>query len=121
MKALISFIVFLLILLLAEIATAETIVLPMPAGDGFRVIEKDPHRPAPAPKEYVWVKVAKSREELRQDVFKRRSAVEYNRQINAVNRRGLYTVRYGRRQRYYLPTQKVTPISKWKWVRKESQ
>lgn len=117
MKKLLLFLLFLLFLLIAEIAHAETIIVPLPANTGHKVIQLE-NRTVSKPKvEYVWVKVKKTKEELRHERYLRRLEVCRRRQIQRLNR-----INRGTCYRAYVPPP-LKPITKWKWikVRKDSQ
>ena len=106
------------ILLIAGAAHAETIIVPLPADTGHKVIQLENRTVSGCKKvEYVWIMVKKTTEELRYERYLRRLEVCRRRQIKRLNR-----INRGTCYRAYVPPP-LKPIVKWKWikVRKDSQ
>ena len=99
------------ILLIAGAATAETIIVPRQP-NGYKVIEKGEQicvSLVPTEKvEYEWIKVWKTKSELRYEKWQRAREVARRKQIRRMNRRAGYRLSY---------EEKMPPLRKWKWVR----
>ena len=103
--------------LLIATATAETIIVPKaPAGSGYRIIEEGNY-PLDDKPAYEWVKVWKTKEEIREEVYQRKITIRQNRWIKAQNRAGQFRYIRGRWKRIYLPIQRLKPLRKYRWVR----
>lgn len=123
MKNLIKLIVTLLIAFLAFMygqAKADVEIVPKSPGDGWRVVEMENYEIKKPPK-YKWVKVPKTKAELRREIYFRKQTILENRRIRLENRRKRYEWEYGRRIRYYRPLKKLRPLQKWKWIKVEVQ
>lgn len=128
MKTLILYILFLLTLIFAEIAIAETLILPTrPAGSGWRVVDSGNYDLPDdyTPPQYDWQKVPKTAEEIKTEIQVRNWKIRQNRIIQTANktmdldrrlsaRRINYAGKHGSYGRGKL--YKIEPIVKWKWI-----
>ena len=100
--------------LFCGVAFSETIIIPRsPAGSGYKVIETQPRGVLTDSKkaEYIWVRVRKSKAEIRYEKYTRKLEIQRLRRIRWMNR----TRRYGYHGTSY--EERMPPIRKWKWVR----
>ena len=99
------------ILFIAGAAHADTIIVPR-SPQGYRVIEENEQveiSRVPTKKvEYKWIKVWKTKAELRYEKWQRAHDVARRKQIRRMNRRAGYRLSY---------EEKIEPLRKWKWVR----
>jgi len=107
--------IILALVMLTSISPADTLIVPLPANSGYRVIELK-QRPA-STVQYEYIRVEKSTEEIRDEAYQREVKIRQNRWIQAQNRAGLYRLVRGRWERYYMPLEKIAPVSKWKYVK----
>jgi hypothetical protein len=99
------------ILLIAGAATAETIIVPRQP-NGYKVIEKGEQicvSLVPTEKvEYEWIKVWKTKSEIRREKWQRQHEIYRIKQLRRMNRRARYQLSY---------IEKLPPLRKWKWIR----